>query len=75
MEEAVNNTYKLKNAALKNKLKEKVDLIDKQNEDFSKYKKEKEILIQKMLENHQAIMDEKNRIIEDLMKKNKMMSY
>lgn len=69
MEETIKNTYKVKNAALKNKLKEKVELLEKSSEDFENYKKEKEKLITKMLNNHQSILDEKNQIIEELMRK------
>ncbi len=69
MEEAIKTTYKVKNTALKSKLKEKVEILAKNSEEFECYKKEKEKLIAKMLNNHQAILDEKNRIIEELMRK------
>lgn len=69
MEETIKNTYKVKNAALKNKLKEKVDLLGKITQDFENYKNEKEKLITKMLNNHQVILNEKNNIIEELMKR------
>jgi len=69
MEETIKNTYRVKNSALKNKLKEKVELQQKNKQEFENYKNEKEKLISKMLNNNQAILDEKNNIIEALMKK------
>jgi hypothetical protein len=69
MEETIKNTYRVKNAALKNKLKEKVELLQKNNQEFENYKNEKEKLTTKMLNNNQAILDEKNNIIEALMRK------
>jgi len=69
MEEAIKNTYKVKTTALKNKLREKVDLLEKNNLDFDSYKNEKEKLITKMMKKNQAIIEEKNKIIEELIKK------
>lgn len=71
IEDTIKKTYKVKNTALKNKLKEKVDLIENKNIEFDNYKQEKEKLIAKMLYNHQTMLDEKNRIIEEMMRINK----
>lgn len=70
IEDSIKNTYKIKNSALKTKLREKVELLDKTNIEYETYKKEKERLIAKMLQNHQSILNDKNIIIEELIKKN-----
>ena len=69
LDESIKNTYKVKNSALKNKLKEKLELLERNNNEFDSYKKDKEKLIAKMISNHQEIINEKNKIIEEMIKK------
>ena len=66
--------YKLKNSALKKKLKEKVLLLEKNSMEFDNFKIERDRIILKIMKNHELILEEKNKILEELMRKNHFLS-
>ena len=59
-----------KNKALKQKLQDKINLLENLENNFTAYKKEKEAFICKMIENHKQMTNERNLIINEIVSNN-----
>lgn len=67
--ESINMKYKPKVSALKQKLKEKLEVIDKMAIDFERWKEEHETRTQQVVNRSNGVVAEKNALIRELLSK------